>query len=111
MQSDRNALHWYTILAKIHGLPGVGATGKTHDWEISRQIVEAVDIPVILAGGLTRENVSEAIRIVSPAGVDSNTATNLPNNPVEKDMERVRRFVEAVRQAYKAGTKDYNGFK
>ena len=102
----------YLLLdTKIHGLPGVGATGKTHDWEISRHIVEAVDIPVILAGGLTRENVSEAIRIVSPAGVDSNTATNLPNNPVEKDMERVRRFVEAVRQAYKAGTKDYNGFK
>ena len=99
----------YLLLdTKIHGLPGVGATGKTHDWEISRRIVEAVDIPVILAGGLTPENVSEAIRVVTPAGVDSNTATNLPNSPVEKDMERVRRFVEAVRLASqeKAGGKD-----
>ena len=88
----------YLLLdTKIHGLPGVGATGKTHDWKVSRRIVEAVDIPVILAGGLAPENVSQAIRIVGPAGVDSNTATNLSGSPVEKDMESVRRFVEAVR--------------
>jgi phosphoribosylanthranilate isomerase len=90
----------YLLLdTKVHGLPGVGATGRTHDWKISRQIVEAVDIPVILAGGLRPENVAEAIRHVAPAGVDSNTATNLPNSPVEKVMQRVRRFVEAARLA------------
>lgn len=88
----------YLLLdTKIHGMPGVGATGATHDWNISRQIVEAVKIPVILAGGLTPENVGEAIHIVAPAGVDSNTATNRPGSPVEKDMDRVRRFVEAAR--------------
>lgn len=88
----------YLLLdTKIHGLPGVGATGKTHDWKVSRRIVEAVDIPIILAGGLAPENVSQAIRIVGPAGVDSNTATNMSGSPVEKDMESVRRFVEAVR--------------
>ena len=88
----------YLLLdTKVHGLPGVGATGKTHDWKVSRRIVEAVDVPVILAGGLAPENVSQAIRIVGPAGVDSNTATNLSGSPVEKDMESVRRFVEAVR--------------
>lgn len=92
----------YLLLdTKIHGLPGVGATGRTHDWNVSRRIVEAVDIPVFLAGGLTPENVSQAIHVVVPAGVDSNTGTNLPGNPVEKDMERVRRFVEAVRLGYK----------
>jgi len=104
----------YLLLdTKIPGLPGVGATGRTHDWKVSRQIIEAVDIPVILAGGLTPENVSEAIRIVTPAGVDSNTATNLPGNPVEKDMERVRQFVEAVRLECKdnASSQDQNGIR
>src|SRR5262249_18929541 len=49
----------------------VGATGLTHDWTISAAIVRAVDVPVILAGGLGPENVAEAIRTVRPAGVDS----------------------------------------
>jgi phosphoribosylanthranilate isomerase len=104
----------YLLLdTKIHGLPGVGATGRTHDWKISRQVVEAVDIPVILAGGLSPENVAQAIRIVKPAGVDSNTATNLPGSPVEKDMERVRRFVEAVRleRTDKGSSLDKNGIR
>lgn len=50
-----------------------GATGKTHDWTISRQIVAAVRVPVILAGGLTPHNVVEAIRAVSPWAVDVHT--------------------------------------
>lgn len=44
--------------------------GQTHDWEISRRIVQAVQTPVILAGGLTPENVCRAIRMVRPFGVD-----------------------------------------
>ncbi|MEA3440593.1 MAG: phosphoribosylanthranilate isomerase [Chloroflexota bacterium] len=84
---------------KIPGLPGVGATGRTHDWKVSRRIVESVEIPVILAGGLTPENVKQAIDIVQPAGVDSNTGTNLANSPVEKDMNKIKRFAEAVRNA------------
>ena len=90
---------WLLLDTKVPGMPGVGATGCTHDWNISRRIVEAVGVPVILAGGLTPENVGEAIRRVRPAGVDSNTGTNLPNDPVRKDMARVRAFVEAVRRA------------
>lgn len=88
----------YLLLdTKVGGMPGVGATGRTHDWGISRKIVEAVNIPVILAGGLTPENVPQAIQAVHPAGVDSNTSTNIPGDPVEKDMERIRYFVKAVR--------------
>ncbi len=79
------------------GFPGVGATGKTHDWGVSRRIVEASPVPVILAGGLTPENVGRAIHEVAPWGVDSNTGTNLPSDPVRKDMARVRRFAEAAR--------------
>ena len=48
----------------------LGGTGRVHDWEISRGLVEAVGIPVILAGGLTAGNVRQAIRQVRPYGVD-----------------------------------------
>lgn len=48
----------------------LGGTGRVHDWRVSRDIVRASRIPVLLAGGLTPENVSEAIDAVRPAGVD-----------------------------------------
>ena len=84
---------------KVPGMPGVGATGLTHDWSVSRQIVEQVgsSAKVILAGGLIPENVRLAIQTVQPWGVDSNTGTNLPGDPVAKDMERVRAFVEQAK--------------
>jgi len=84
---------------KVEGFPGVGATGVTHDWSISRRIVKQVGdkANVILAGGLTSENVVEAIKAVRPWGVDSNTGTNLPGNPVSKDMNRVRAFVQQAK--------------
>jgi len=48
----------------------LGGTGRTHDWDVSRKICEAVDVPVFLAGGLNACNVAEAIRHVRPFGVD-----------------------------------------
>jgi phosphoribosylanthranilate isomerase len=92
------------------GLPGevgfdtaraICASGQTHDWTISRRIVEESAIPVILAGGLSPDNVAEAIRAVRPWGVDSLTHTNqpLPGGGFRKDRERVRRFVAAARGA------------
>jgi len=84
---------------KVRGMPGIGATGRTHDWRISQRIVDSVGIPVILAGGLSPENVGTAIAEVQPWGVDSNTWTNLPGSPVDKDLARIRAFVQAVRQA------------
>jgi phosphoribosylanthranilate isomerase len=83
--------------SKVTGFPGVGATGHVHDWNISRKIVETSGIPVILAGGLSPDNVAEAIRVVRPWGVDSNTATNIPGDTVQKDMQRVAAFVRAAR--------------
>lgn len=85
--------------SKVSGFPGVGATGATHDWRLSRRIVESVKIPVILAGGLSAENVAASIAAVQPWGVDSNTATNVPGDPLIKDMARVAAFVRAVRSA------------
>jgi phosphoribosylanthranilate isomerase len=74
----------------------IGALGVTHDWTISRCIVELVRTPVILAGGLGPDNVAEAIRAVRPAGVDSKTKTDQTGSH-RKDLDRVRRFHEAAR--------------
>jgi phosphoribosylanthranilate isomerase len=92
----------YLILdTQAPSIPGVGASGATHDWTISRAIVEQVAVPVILAGGLSSENVAEAIRTVRPWGVDSFTHTNrrTADGHLEKDLNRVRAFVEAARAA------------
>jgi len=76
-------------------IAGIGASGETHDWDISREIVRQVQIPVILAGGLSPENVAEAISVVQPWAVDSLTHTNrpLPGGGFRKDLDRIRQFV------------------
>ena len=75
----------------------LGGTGKTHDWSISRKIVEALNAPVILAGGLTPENVREAITYVRPFGVDVNSGVEHPNG--KKSPARVRDFILRVHEA------------
>ena len=77
----------------------IGALGTTHDWSISRRIVELVRVPVILAGGLGPENVADAIRRVRPAGVDSKTKTDREGSHA-KDLDRVFRFHQAARAAW-----------
>ncbi len=82
----------------------VGITGKTCDWNSAAQLVEASQIPVILAGGLSPENVYEGITTVRPAGVDSCTLTNMCDDrgvPIrfKKDMEKVKRFLAEMQRA------------
>jgi len=94
----------YLILdSQAPDIAGIGASGMTHDWSISREIVQQVKIPVILAGGLSPENVAEAIRVVQPWGVDSLTHTNrvLPGGGFRKDLDRIRQFVMAAREAWR----------
>lgn len=69
----------------------VGGTGLTHDWNISRNIVQEVSRPVILAGGLNPENVADAIKTVTPFGVDANTGLRASNG--FKDYAKVATFV------------------
>ncbi len=79
-------------------VPGwIGITGRTHDWNISRQIVEQCSSPVIIAGGLNPENIAGAIRAVRPWGVDSCTGTDLYRG--KKDLNKCRAFIENARQA------------
>jgi phosphoribosylanthranilate isomerase len=73
-----------------------GITGEIHDWNISREIVASVNIPVILAGGLGPNNVAEAIKAVNPAGVDSKTKTDQDNGK-GKDLTKVSEFVKIAK--------------
>ncbi len=68
-----------------------GATGKTHDWRVSRRLVEISKRPVILAGGLNPGNVRRAILDVRPAGVDCHTGVE--DDTGRKCREKVRQFV------------------
>ena len=82
----------------------VGITGEICDWELAAALVEASRIPVFLAGGISPENVREAIGRVKPAGVDSCMKTNVRDHrgrPIrfQKDMDRVRRLLEEVRRS------------
>jgi len=74
-------------------------------------LVKASSIPVILAGGLSPDNVLEGILQVNPAGVDSCTMTNRldaegRNIRFEKDMEKIKRFVNEVKRAEKNYNKE-----
>jgi phosphoribosylanthranilate isomerase len=75
-----------------------GATGKTHDWDISCRLVEISTKPIILAGGLNPENVRRAILQVKPAGVDSHTGVEGPDG--RKDISLVRSFVKEATAAF-----------
>jgi phosphoribosylanthranilate isomerase len=71
----------------------IGALGVTHSWDIDRQIVKSVAIPVIIAGGLGPDNVAEAIKAVHPAGVDSKTKTDKTDGSHGKDLQKIRQFI------------------
>lgn len=75
---------------------GIGASGLTHDWNIDARIVQSVNIPVIIAGGLGPDNVEECIRQVKPFGVDSLTKTSYKysDGVIEKDIPKVKEFCE-----------------
>ena len=76
----------------------IGALGITHDWKVSRHIVETVRTPIILAGGLGPDNVVEAILAVRPAGVDSKTRTDFGDTHT-KDLIKVEAFDKAAKDA------------
>ncbi|MGD0416673.1 MAG: phosphoribosylanthranilate isomerase [Terriglobales bacterium] len=74
----------------------LGGTGRTHDWTLSRTIRERIGVPLFLAGGLTPENVAEAIEEVSPFGLDVCTGVRTDG---KMDATKLKRFFAAVRSA------------
>jgi phosphoribosylanthranilate isomerase len=74
----------------------LGGTGKMHDLGLSRRIVESVQGPVILAGGLTAENISYAIASVRPYAVDVSSGVEM--SPGKKDKKKITEFIMRAKQ-------------
>lgn len=83
------------LLLDSRGESGAGGTGRTHDWDRARQVTESLSVPVVLAGGLTPENVGAGVRTVEPFAVD--VATGVEASDGRKDHTAVERFVAAAR--------------
>jgi phosphoribosylanthranilate isomerase len=74
---------------------GYGGTGQTADWSLARQL--ASQSPILLAGGLTPDNVADAVRQVQPWGVD--VASGVESAPGIKDPARITAFIQSARAA------------
>jgi phosphoribosylanthranilate isomerase len=100
--SDSFLIDTWTVTAPVEGY--IGITGRVCDWALAARLVESIGIPVILAGGLSPQNVYEGAMATKPFGVDSCTGTNVQDGrgrPVRfrKDYEKVTRFVSETRRA------------
>ncbi len=83
------------ILVDAHVAGQHGGTGQTAPWNLLAGFKPGV--PLILAGGLTAENVAEAVRTVRPYAVD--VASGVERTAGNKDPEKVRRFIDSARAA------------
>lgn len=88
---------------------GAGGTGRTHDWERTAGMTADLSTPVVLAGGLTPDNVERAVRTVDPFAVD--VASGVERSGGVKDHDAVSRFVENARRGGVSthGTNDREG--
>jgi phosphoribosylanthranilate isomerase len=84
------------ILLDAYHPDKLGGAGITSDWNLAAEAVKRLSKPVILAGGLSPENVAEAIARVRPYAVD--VSSGVESEPGRKDPEKVRRFIDAVRE-------------
>src|SRR5580698_1266235 len=97
--ADRLTNFFQTIFLDSSSLQQPGGTGITFDWRKAAPIVEHMQqvVKVVVAGGLNPTNVTEAIHVLKPWGVD--VSSGVESKPGKKDPEKVRAFVSAVRQA------------
>jgi phosphoribosylanthranilate isomerase len=77
----------------------IGGTGMTHDWTLSKKMVDSSHLPVFLAGGLTQDNVQYAIRSVGPYAVDVNSGVKISRTSRRKDPVKVRDFIYQAKNA------------
>jgi len=88
--------HTDAFLLDAHSQSGLGGTGEKFNWELA-VAAQKFGKPVFLAGGLTPENVAEAVRQVRPFAVD--VSSGVESAPGKKDAAKVRAFIAAVRAA------------
>ncbi len=74
-----------------------GGTGKTFDWKIALEAKKVLSSPIILSGGLNPKNIAEAVKAVSPYGVD--VSSGVETSPGVKDHMKVREFLNNAREA------------
>jgi len=74
-----------------------GGTGEAGDWQLAAQMARQTTI--ILAGGLTPDNVAEAVKMVKPQGVD--VSSGVECSPGRKDPEKVKAFITNARESFK----------
>lgn len=94
-------IHWVrgfdAVLVDTFDAERIGGTGKTHDWNVSRQVREKISpTPLILAGGLTSHNVKEATGIVKPYAVD--VSSGVENAPGRKDRNKLFSFIRNAKE-------------
>jgi phosphoribosylanthranilate isomerase len=87
----------HAILLDTYHKDKLGGSGETFNWELAVEAKRRFDIPIILAGGLTPENVEEAISTVRPYAVD--VSSGVEAEPGRKDHTKLKAFFEAVRRA------------
>ncbi|WP_435099809.1 phosphoribosylanthranilate isomerase [Halarchaeum sp. P4] len=108
---DAETAHAYDVvvdalLVDSTDASGAGGTGRTHDWTVTRGLAAELDSPVVLAGGLTPENVADAVRTVEPYAVD--VASGVEATGGQKDHDAVRAFVRRATRAFE-GADDETG--
>jgi phosphoribosylanthranilate isomerase len=77
--------------------PSYGGTGKVHDWAMSAEIIKSLDMPVLLAGGLSPSNVAEAVGKARPFAVD--VSSGVENGHRRKDPKKVKEFIALAKGA------------
>ena len=105
----RPSLHHHVLLDTAVSPGGLsGGAGKTFDWEHAKRVVRAGEVgatggvssplPIVLAGGLTADNVAEALSVVCPWAVDVSGGVETEDG-TQKDLDKVKKFIVAVRES------------
>jgi len=85
------------VLVDAYVAGSFGGTGRTAPWNVVAAWSQSHSVDVVLAGGLSPDNVAHAIRTVRPYMVD--VASGVESSPGKKDVDKIRRFIDAVRSA------------
>ncbi|HRY30582.1 MAG TPA: phosphoribosylanthranilate isomerase [Elusimicrobiota bacterium] len=89
-----DSCQYFLLDARVEGEPG--GTGQTFPWDLAKQ-AKSHGVPIFLAGGLTPENVREAIKQAEPFGVD--VASGVEKSPKRKDFDKLKSFIEQAKRA------------